>query len=150
MHTYLLHREQMVPKPLASVFDFFAKAENLGAITPPWMRFSFASPPPAKMKRGVIIRYALRVHGFPISWVTEIERWDPPFEFVDVQKKGPYRLWRHKHTFSEASGGTRVVDDVHYALPLGILGRVVHALQVRKDVQQIFDYREQQIRERFG
>jgi len=30
---------------------------------------------------------------------------------------------------------------MRYRLPLGILGTVVHALRVRRDVERIFDYR---------
>ena len=88
------------------VFDFFSRAENLEQITPPWMRFKMLTPLPIEMKPGATIAYALRVRGFPIGWLTEIERWDPPHEFVDVQAKGPYKLWRHTHRFIESGGGT--------------------------------------------
>jgi ligand-binding SRPBCC domain-containing protein len=44
------------------------------------------------MKKGAHIQYALRLRGIPLRWLTEIEQWDPPHGFVDVQLKGPYRL----------------------------------------------------------
>ena len=31
-----LHRQQWVPRPLETVFDFFEHPENLTLITPPW------------------------------------------------------------------------------------------------------------------
>jgi len=128
--TYTLQRELWIPHPLPEVFDFFSHAENLERLTPPWMHFRILTPPPIAMKRGTTIAYALRVRGIPLRWLTEIERWNPPFEFVDFQAKGPYKLWHHTHRFSEVEGGTSIVDIVRYALPFGPLGQLAHRLQV--------------------
>jgi ligand-binding SRPBCC domain-containing protein len=143
--TNTLRCELWVPNPLSEVFEFFSRAENLERITPPWMQFKILTPLPITMKQGATIAYALRVRGIPMRWLTEIERWNPPFEFVDVQAKGPYKLWRHTHRFSEVRGGTLIEDVVEYALPFGWIGRVVHRLQVRRDLAQIFDYRTQRV-----
>jgi ligand-binding SRPBCC domain-containing protein len=145
MTVYRLHRELWVPHPLPAVFDFFARAENLERITPPWLRFRILTPPPIRMEPGATIACALRVRGIPLQWLTEIERWNPPFEFVDVQAKGPYKVWRHSHRFSEVDGGTSVVDIVHYALPFGLLGKLLHRLQVARDLSRIFDYRARRV-----
>ena len=145
MTTHTLHRELWVPRPLPATFDFFSRAENLERITPPWVRFRILTPKPIGMKEGITIGYALRIHGIPLRWLTEIEHWKPPYEFVDVQVKGPYRLWRHTHRFSEVEGGTCIVDIVQYALPFGPLGRLVHRLRVAQDLGRIFDYRARQV-----
>jgi ligand-binding SRPBCC domain-containing protein len=145
MGFYTLHRELWVPYPLCTVFDFFSRAENLEQITPPWMRFRILTPLPIVMKPGATVAYSLRVRGIPLRWLTEIERWNPPFEFIDVQAKGPYKLWRHEHRFSELYAGTLIADTVEYALPFGPLGRLVHRLQVARDLSRIFDYRAQQV-----
>ena len=145
MGPYTLHRELWVPHPLPAVFDFFSRVENLEQLTPPWMRFRIVSPLPIAMKPGAIIAYSLRVRGIPLRWLTEIERWNPPHEFIDIQLKGPYTLWRHTHRFSEVEGGTLIADTVAYDLPLGLLGRLVHRFQVARDLRQIFDYRARQV-----
>jgi ligand-binding SRPBCC domain-containing protein len=147
MTLYTLQRELWVPHSLSDVFDFFSRAENLERLTPPWMRLRILTPPPIMMKQGATIAYALRVRGIPLQWLTEIERWNPPYEFIDVQVKGPYRFWRHMHRFSEVEGGASIVDIVQYALPLGVLGRLAHRLQVARDLSNIFDYRAQRVRE---
>jgi ligand-binding SRPBCC domain-containing protein len=145
MTTYTLQRELWVPRPLPEVFDFFSRAENLERITPPWMHFRILTPPPIAMLPGTTIAYSLRVRGIPLKWLSAIERWNPPHEFVDVQVKGPYRLWHHTHRFSEVKGGTSIVDTVRYALPMGVLGRLVHRVQVARDLEHIFDYRARQV-----
>ena len=141
MTIYTLRRELWIDRPLPVAFDFFSRAENLEKITPPWLAFRVLTPLPIEMKEGASIAYALKVHGIPLRWLTEIECWNPPTEFIDVQAKGPYKMWRHLHRFSEVRGGTSIVDIVHYALPFGPLGRLMHRLQVARDLSKIFDCR---------
>jgi len=143
-----LHRELRVPHPLPEVFGFFTRPENLERLTPPWLRFRLLAPSP-KMERGTTIAYALRVHGIPIRWLSEIVRWNPPFEFIDVQAKGPYESWHHTHRFSEVEGGISIVDSVDYALPFGPLGQLVHRLRVARDLAEIFDYRARRVQALF-
>jgi ligand-binding SRPBCC domain-containing protein len=40
-------------------------------------------------------------------------------------------------------------DRVTYALPLGFLGRLTHAIAVRRDVEKIFDFRAETMRRLF-
>lgn len=143
--THVLERVQVVPRPVSEVFEFFARAENLEAITPPFLRFGFISQLPIEMRQGAIIEYRLRLHGAPIRWRTLIESWEPGVRFVDLQVRGPYRLWRHLHEFREVPGGTEVRDRVEYQLPFGPLGQVVHGLFVRKMLARIFDHRRERV-----
>jgi len=80
--------------------------------------------------------------GIPLSWKTVITEYEPPFLFVDEQAEGPYRLWRHRHTFRPGVEGTEVSDQVDYALPFGWLGRIVHWLIVRNQLERIFTFRQ--------
>ena len=102
------------------------------------------------MQKGTLMRYSLRWRIFPIHWTTEIVAWEPPHRFVDVQLKGPYKLWHHEHRFVAEGSGTRISDEVQYELPFGVLGRIAHRLRVRKDVEGIFAYRREVIERRFG
>jgi ligand-binding SRPBCC domain-containing protein len=138
---YVLHREQRIPRPIEDVFSFFANAKNLEQITPGWLGFQILSPQPIGMHPGALIRYRIRWHGLPMAWLTEIRSWNPPTEFVDVQVKGPYRLWHHTHSFIAVDGGTLMRDAVRYALPFGFVGRLAHAWRVRSDLEALFDFR---------
>ena len=140
---YRLHTETVIPYALDEVFAFFAEPQNLEALTPPWLNFEITSPAPIEMRQGTLIDYRLKLHGIPVKWRTEISEWEPPFRFVDRQLKGPYRLWHHEHTFTECDAGTRVIDNVRYAV-LG--GALVNRLFVQKDVARIFRYRREQLR----
>ena len=146
MSTYRLVREQTIDRPLDEVFAFFADARNLETLTPPWLRFEILTPGEIDMHVGMIIQYALRVHGLPINWTTAITVWNPPFEFVDVQLRGPYVLWHHRHTFEAVGSSTRMVDEVNYRLPLGWIGRAMNRVLVCRDLEIIFDHREKTVK----
>ena len=141
MHRYRLERDQWLDHPLPVVFDFFSRAENLGAITPPWLRFRFRTPLPVDMAEGAHIEYTLALGGIPLRWRTRITAWEPESRFVDVQESGPYALWEHHHLFEEKDGGVMMRDRVDYALPLGPLGRIAHFVAIRAMLSAIFDYR---------
>jgi ligand-binding SRPBCC domain-containing protein len=98
------------------------------------------------MRAGTEIDYRLRVHGVPLRWRTRIESWQPERRFVDVQVRGPYRLWHHSHEFEEVAGGTLCRDVVRYAVPGG---RIVDRLFVRRDVERIFEFRRRALIELF-
>ncbi len=143
---HVLRREQRLPGSPEEVFPFFADAGNLEAITPPWLGFEVVTPRPIAMRPGALIEYRLRLHRLPVSWLTRIEEWEPGVRFVDAQLTGPYKLWHHTHEFEPAAGGgTLMRDVVRYALPLGPLGTLAHAVLVRRDVERIFDFRAEAI-----
>ena len=141
MSVQVFRTRLFIPLPRPQVFDFFASAANLERITPPFLRFHVETREPIEMRQDALIDYSLRIHGVPAAWRTRIAEWDPPFRFVDEQLKGPYKLWHHTHTFTEEPGGTLMVDEVRYEVPFGVLGDIVHSLFVRKDVVNIFAYR---------
>lgn len=147
MKTYSLKSELWLQRTPAEVSPFFADAGNLQRITPPWLRFEMVTPGSVEMRVGALIDYRLRVRGFPINWRSEITCWDPPRRFVDEQRRGPYRLWVHEHTFTEVGVGTLVRDTVEYAVHFGAL---VQKFLVGPDLRRIFDYRQSRIEELLG
>jgi len=131
--------------PVEQVFEFFSKAENLERITPPELHFRILTPRPIAMQQGTLIDYELRLFLARFHWRTEIQNWDPPHQFVDVQVKGPYREWVHRHRFIPTSIGTAILDDVQYRLPLFPIGELAFPV-VRLQLARIFSYRRQAIR----
>ena len=145
MTIHRLERTQLVPRPRAEVFAFFADPWNLERITPPFLRFRILTPPPLEVKAGALIDYRLSLFGLPFGWRTVIEAWEPGVRFVDRQLRGPYRRWHHSHLFEDAPGGTRMTDRVEFELPLGPLGELARVLLVDRQLAAIFDHRRQAI-----
>ena len=147
MRVFTLQNEVWLPRPIGEVFEFFADAHNLETITPPLLRFEVLTPAPILMETGTLIDYKLRLRGIPMKWQSEITAWEPPHRFVDEQRRGPYSMWVHEHTFEEKDGGTLARDHVSYAVPGGTL---VNRLFVARDVRKIFDYRTERLLEALG
>jgi hypothetical protein len=144
MKLHSLQREQWVPRALESIYPFFEKPENLALITPQSLDFRLLTPSPVVIEQGRIIDYTIRFKGVPIRWRSIISTHKPPFCFVDEQLKGPYSFWHHTHQFRPEKGGTLLIDEVRYALPLyipGVVSRWMHRVFVRPELERIFDYR---------
>ena len=150
MGTHRLTASQIVDRPIEEVFAFFSRPENLGRITPPAMGFEQRSAD-LEMRAGLEIEHRIRpLLGIPMTWRSTIESYEPPTSFVDVQASGPYRRWRHRHTFTSVAGGTRIDDEVEYELPLGPLGAIAHRLVVREQLREIFTHRARTIESIFA
>jgi ligand-binding SRPBCC domain-containing protein len=135
----------------ATTWSFFSSADNLAAITPPWLRFTVRAPRPITIRHDAVLDYTIRWLGLPIRWRTRIIDWSPPRQFIDLQVRGPYAVWHHQHTFEPgAGGGVECRDRVVYALPVAPLAPAVHALFVRRQLLEIFGFRRRVIAERLG
>jgi ligand-binding SRPBCC domain-containing protein len=148
MREFTLTRSQTLDRSLDEVFSFFADARNLARITPDWLKFTVVTSGPIEMAQGTLIDYRIKLRGIPMRWQSEITVWEPPHRFVDEQRRGPYKFWVHEHTFEAIDADhTRVGDRVRYGVPGGGL---VHRLFVERDLDRIFEYREQKLVEKFG
>jgi ligand-binding SRPBCC domain-containing protein len=143
---YRLTCEIRLPRPLEEVFPFFSDARNLEELTPPWLRFHVETPPPIVIAEGTLIDYRLRVRGVPVRWQSEIAAWAPPLRFVDRQRRGPYRLWLHEHTFERIGDETLVRDRVDYTARGGVIAGWI----VSRDLRRIFGYRHARLAEIFA
>ena len=146
MIVYTLERKQEIRRTRAEVFDFFSDPINLERITPAFLRFRIVTQPPIVIQAGALLEYRLSLFGIGFGWQTLIEEWNPRESFVDVQLGGPYKLWRHTHTFTElAPDTTMMIDRVDYALCGGAFARPGHAMFVAPMLKRIFDYRARTI-----
>ncbi|HJU83821.1 MAG TPA: SRPBCC family protein [Holophagaceae bacterium] len=156
MREELLVVTQDLPRSRAEVFPFFADPANLQRLTPPWLHFQVLTPEPLPRGEGAVFEYRLKVRGLSIFWRTLIEAYEEGFRFVDRQVVGPYALWHHTHTFEDLpaspafpQGGTRITDRIRFRVGWGILGRLATALVVRRDIADIFAYRQRVLAELF-
>ena len=133
---------QRLPGPPGAVFPFFASARNLERITPPFLQFRIRRVQGEPVEAGSRIDYSLRLHRLPIRWRTLIEVWDPPHRFVDLQIRGPFRQWRHRHTFERDGARTLVTDAVDFDLYCRPLVRTPLLGWIAADLKAIFAYRQ--------
>jgi ligand-binding SRPBCC domain-containing protein len=85
------------------------------------------------------VTFAARHFGLPWRMTSRITAYDCPRRFVDEQVRGPFRAWRHEHTFAwdDALGVTIARDVVHFIAPLGFLGWMVEKVVPERHMRRI-------------
>jgi ligand-binding SRPBCC domain-containing protein len=142
MKVHVFEREQILPVSTEEAWAFFSTPKNLAAITPPDAGFQMLTGSDEPLHDGQILTYRIRLAPLVrVSWVTEIKSVEPGQSFVDEQRFGPFKFWHHRHVFAPVEGGTRILDRVHYAMPFGPIGEIVHALSVRRKLERVFRHR---------
>ncbi|WP_439130645.1 SRPBCC family protein [Polaribacter sp.] len=151
MKIYTFHRKQKFPITLDKAWDFLSDPKNLKIITPDYMGFNIESGADRPLYAGQIIQYIVTpLLGIKTKWVSKITQVKHKEYFVDEQLYGPYALWDHKHFIKEVKGGVEFEDIIHYKVPLGILGQLVHPFLVKPKLEEIFNYRQKKLTELFG
>jgi len=143
--THRLHSELRIERPVEELFRFFSEPRNLQVITPPWLHLEVVSATTPSIRAGTEIDYRLRMRGIPMRWRSRISVWEPPLRFVDEQVAGPYRRWRHVHSFEPEGEATIARDDVEYAAWGGPLVRLL----VAPELERVFAYRRHALSEIF-
>src|SRR6267142_3746322 len=105
------------------VFEFHEQPNVLALLSPPWEGARVIQS--AKISEvGTLAIVETRILG-PIKakWVAEHTLYDPPRMFEDIQVKGPFRSWRHRHMIEPNGDGAMLRDQIDYEAPFGWLGR---------------------------
>ncbi len=150
MHTHQLRSQLRTPLSLREAFEFFTDPRQLARQFPESLLLQLREPADTPLRLGTELSYDLSWCHVPLRWRSVITAFEPPFHFVDELRGGPYRFWRHRHTFRPSVEGTIVEDCIDYALPGGPLGRAVHHLFLRQQLISVFRYREEAMAEIFA
>jgi ligand-binding SRPBCC domain-containing protein len=143
MKLHRIHRKQVIPISMSEAWEFFSNPVNLSKITPPWLNLKVISDIPKSMHSGMIISYRITpMASISVLWISEITHVEAPIYFVDEQRLGPFRFWHHQHMFRLVGRNVEIQDIVHYAMPLGPIGKMVYSVSVHKKVDSIFDFRQ--------
>ncbi|HEY7156084.1 MAG TPA: SRPBCC family protein [Gemmataceae bacterium] len=127
--------------PLSRVFGFFSRPAHLIEISPPELHFRLLSAP-EQLTLGARIALQGRRWGLSQRIVSEVTVWEPEERFVDEQREGPFKQWVHTHRFEALpDGGTRLTDCIDYETPGGLLGFILTAAAVERELKWIFAYR---------
>ena len=151
MAFYQFHKTQVVNATLDDLWEFISSPANLKLITPPHMGFDITSKQSLdRMYEGMIISYKVSpLPGYKTDWVTEITHIREREYFVDEQRVGPYKMWHHQHILEENDGVVIMKDIITYQPPFGLLGAIANQLFIKQKLNQIFEFREQAVNERF-
>ena len=155
--------DQWVPFPVEQVFLFFANPENLPRLMPPGIgarleRLTLVPPPdpPGAATLGAtlagvgsLIVTSFRVLPplpFRAQWFARITEFEWNDHFADVQERGPFKTFHHRHEFSahEKDGvhGAIVRDCLAYDIGFGTAGSLVQHLFIQHQLASAFHQRQ--------
>lgn len=150
MKMYKREQSQLIETDIENCWAFFSNPRNLEKFKPDEMLFEIQDYDNKLMYEGQIITYLIApILKIKLKWVTEITTVKENEFFIDEQRFGPYQFWHHKHFFEQTPQGIQMTDVVHYAMPFGFIGRLVHYFLVKKQLDNIFNQRYKRINEIF-
>jgi ligand-binding SRPBCC domain-containing protein len=139
-------RTLRLSRPAAEVFDFFADPANMVRVSPPELHMSLEEGP-KRLALGSRIAIKVRRWGIPQRVVSEVTVFEPGVRFVDEQRQGPFGKWVHEHRFEAAPEGCVLHDVIDFEPPGGLMGLLVTANWVQKDLEWVFSCRDKKLRE---
>jgi ligand-binding SRPBCC domain-containing protein len=151
MPIYQFETKQLIPAKIDEVWNFMSSPKNLKKITPDYLGFEIISKNlPEKMYPGMLISYIVKpLFNIPVNWVTQISQVQYPNYFIDTQMSGPYSIWHHQHHLYQQDNGVLMIDIVTYKPPFGFFGAIANSLFIKKQLNEIFDYRYKAIEKLF-
>jgi ligand-binding SRPBCC domain-containing protein len=81
---------------------------------------------------GQTVQWRGRHFGRWITHTSRIDGWRPFTYFRDVMVHGSFLRFEHEHHFAVMDDGTRMRDEIRFAAPYGLLGRIIGRLLLRR------------------
>jgi ligand-binding SRPBCC domain-containing protein len=138
-----------IPHPLTDLFAFLTKPKNLVQLAPPDLHLELLTAPDI-LTLGSRLVWKGRRWGISQQIIQEVATFDREKLIVVEQKKGPFARWVHANYFEATDAGTKIVEKIDFDPPGGLLGYIITADSIRKDLQRLLAYREQKLKEIFG
>lgn len=129
------------------VFEFHEQPDALTLLLPPWERARVIQPANISDVGSQAIVETNVLGPITARWVAQHTFYDPPHVFEDMQVKGPFKSWRHRHVVEPHPDGALLRDEIDYEPPLGFLGRAFAPLLVERRLKKLFDYRHEVTRQ---
>jgi ligand-binding SRPBCC domain-containing protein len=134
-------KESFIRATPERVFAFHEQPDVLSLLIPPWERARVIQI--ARISDvGAQAIIETKIFGqITARWIAQHTVYEPPGLFEDIQVKGPFRSWRHRHIIKLHTDGAILRDEIDYEPPLGFLGRAVAPLLVQRRLEKLFAYR---------
>jgi len=137
-----------IAAPIEICFDLSRSIEFHEASTPPQSQEkAIAGKTSGLIEANEDVTWHARHLGMWRTMTVRILSMHRPHAFVDSMVEGPFKRFEHTHQFQTINGITCMKDTFNYTSPLGILGRVVDAIFLKKYMEQLLKERNRSIKE---
>lgn len=136
-------KETLIRATPERVFAFHEQGDALQRLTPPWEHPRVVQMAQISEVGSRAIVEAAVFGPWKIRWVAEHTAYDPPRMFEDIQVKGPFHKWRHRHIVAGHPDGAILRDEINYEPPLWLLGKVAAPFLIEPRLRKLFDFRHE-------
>lgn len=149
-----------LPIPLEQVWNFSSDPKNISKISPPFYGLKANASAQLANDARFGLHFSPAGIPLPIKWVSKVIEFNPTGPqrlYTEVQESGPFKFWRHEHSFEEGfsevesaesgksikmrEGGTWIRDTIDFQLPWGLIGNMAHDLFIRASLGSLLAYR---------
>ena len=129
------------------VFGFHERPDVLTLLLPPWESARVVQSARISDIGSQAIVETTILGPITARWVAEHTLYEPPRVFEDIQVKGPFKSWRHRHIVEPHPDGALLRDQIDYEPPFAFVGRTLAPLLIERRLKRLFDYRHEITRE---
>ena len=125
---------------LKKIWNFYTDLHHLEIITPKSINLKIINFNNKKIYKGqeVWIEGKIIIKQKWHSKITLLEN----YQYVDEMLSGPFKKWRHRHTFIALdSNKTEIIDEIEFELPFGRLGKFFEFYAIMQ-LKKIFENRK--------
>ena len=137
----IFKRVVRIERPAAEVFAWHERPGAFGRLCPPWERVEVTRHV-GGIRDGARVSLRTKVGPIWAKWEIVHRDYIAGRQFRDVLMSGPFARWEHLHRIDPVGpGACELTDEIHYRLPLGLLGRLGGAAFTRRQLERMFTYR---------
>jgi ligand-binding SRPBCC domain-containing protein len=138
-----------IARPVEELFAYLSRPKNLVQLAPADLHLEIVIAPEV-LALGERIVWTGRRWGISQKIIQEVTIFEIEKRIAVEQKQGPFARWIHGSQFEAVGAGTRIIENIEYAPPGGILGRLISGDSIRKDIDKLVAHREKKLREIFA
>jgi ligand-binding SRPBCC domain-containing protein len=138
-----------IAKPVSELFLYLTKPKNLMQLAPPDMNLEIVTAPDI-LVLGSRFVWKGRRYGVSQQITQEVTTFEKDKQIVVEQKEGPLKRWIHANHFEATDTGTRIHEKIEFEPPGGLLGFLVTADAIRRELVKLLAYREKRLKEILG
>ncbi len=129
-----------IPALVEALFAFHERPDALQRLIPPWSKVKVLERT-GGLQVGALVRLKIPAGPFGMEWLAVHTAYERNRFFEDIQERGPFRTWKHRHEFAEEDDGTRLTGRIEFSLPLAPVTDWLASWLVRIRLRSMFAYR---------
>lgn len=132
-----------LPVSVEDAFGWHLRKGALERLLPPWMNIDLLFPPGRPGEEASRVGLKLKWGAFRCQWILEHRDFILNREFSDVQIKGPFRHYLHRHQFSPINSISSILrDDIDFSFAFPFLNK-----KIQEELLRFFSWKHAVLKE---